>query len=89
MDRERCRFCKQLGHWERDCPEKKKAGDSVKTYQDWSHGEDYYGEEERLGTYGEIYQWLNEIDPEDNLYPLEDLTLYEPPQEEVEADSLN
>ena len=30
MDREHCRFYKQLGHWEKDCPEQKKAGDTVK-----------------------------------------------------------
>ena len=34
MDKERCHFCKQLGHWEHDCPEKKKTGDA-KAYDEW------------------------------------------------------
>ena len=89
MDRECYRFCKQLGHWEKDCPEKKKAGDTVKTYQEWAQGDcDYYAEDDKLGTYGEIYQWLEEINPEDTLYPLDDIP---PPcgEEEQHLDSLN
>ena len=90
MNRECCQFCKQLGYWEKDCPEKKKAGDTAKTYQEWTQGDcDYYGEDERLGTYGEIYQWLEEISPEDTLYLLDDLPLPSEGEDQEAVDCLN
>ena len=63
MDKERCRYCKQLGHWEEDCPDKKKQGDAAKSYSDWSPDEyDFHGglSEEHSGLTG-AYHTLQQV----------------------------
>ena len=61
MDKERCHFCKQLGHWEHDCPEKKKTGDT-KAYDEWVP-EDFDLCEDtdlRPGTFPDIFTTIEE-----------------------------
>ena len=42
--------------------------DTVRAYQEWATDKcDYYGERERLGTYGELYQGITEYHFEDDL----------------------
>ena len=93
MERERCRFCKQLGHWEKDCPEKKKQGDAVKSYTDWAPEdyEFYGGLGERTSPSDNVYQTLQEVYAPDQAPTLEEMPLapeqYEPAP--MEIDSLN
>ena len=92
MDRERCRFCKQLGHWERECPEKKKQGDTVKSYSDWAPEEyEFYGGlEERTAPRENAFLTLQEVYASDPT-PIEEMPLDTIPSEPtpMETDSLN
>ena len=91
MDKERCRYCKQLGHWEKDCPEKKKQGDPAKSYTDWSPDEyDFYGglsegHSELAGPYHTLQEVYALEEPNSNS---ED-KLFSIPEEEQFEDSLN
>ena len=91
VDKERCRYCKQLGHWEKDCPEKEKQGDAAKSYSDWSPDEyDFYGglSEGHSGLTGPYHTLQEVYAPEDPICSSED-ALFSIPEEEQSGDCLN
>ena len=91
MDKERCRYCKQLGHWEKNCPKKKKQGDAAKSYSDWSPDEyDFYGglSEEHSGLTG-AYHTLQEVYSIEEPLIEADKTLISIPEEGQFEDCLN
>ena len=92
MDKERYRYCKQLGHWEKDCPEKKKQGDAAKSYSDWSPDEyEFYGglsegHSESTGSYHTLQEVYSSKQP---LLDAEEKLLSIPEEEGQFQDCLN
>ena len=47
VDKDRCRYCREIGHWVKDCPQKKKdqeKGDTKDTFTGLSEiAQDFYG----------------------------------------------
>ena len=76
MDKDRCRYCNEIGHWVKDCPQKKKdqkKGDTEDTFTGLSEiAQDFYGARSADMFHG-ITDIYVESDEEDNiLEPEED-----------------
>ena len=75
-DKDRCRYCHEIGHWVRDCPQKKKdenKGEEPKPYGAFSGLSDalpeFYGKAPlAMGNpaIGEMFQGITEVQQDDN-----------------------
>ena len=75
-DKDHCRYCCEIGHWVRECPQKKKdenKGEEPKSYGAFSGLSDalpeFYGQASlAMGNpaIGEMFQGLTEVQQEDN-----------------------
>ena len=75
-DKDRCRYCREIGHWVRDCPQKKKdenKGEEPKPYGAFSGLSDalpeFYGQTPlAMGNpaIGEMFQGITEVQQDDN-----------------------
>ena len=71
IDKDRCRYCREIGHWERECPQKKKdqgKGEEPKPYVAFTGLSEalpeFYGQAAlTMGNpaIGEMYQGITEV----------------------------
>ena len=74
VDKDRCRYCREIGHWERECPQKKadlaKGGETQTgrpTYAAIVGGQgeqmtpDFYGNTDPTSAYSEVYHGITEV----------------------------
>ena len=75
-DKDRCRYCREIGHWERDCPQKK--GDQSKTEDPKPYGAfsglsdtlpEFYGQGAPLQAITESFHGITEVLREDTEGP--------------------
>ena len=75
-DKDRCRYCREIGHWVRECPQKKKGenkGEEPKSYGAFSGLSDalpeFYGQASlAMGNpaIGEMFQGITEVQQDEN-----------------------
>ena len=82
-DRDRCRYCREIGHWVKDCPQKKRDDEKASegatgTFSNLSEiAQDFYGTPDVFNGITDIYkenqedqEGPQEVDTEDPIPPL-------------------
>ena len=95
VDRDRCRYCREIGHWERECPQKKadqaKGGESQPPRSTYAAiagaGEtpvpEYYGTPDPSHAFSDVYNGITEVlRTEEEMLMEEYNTFTEDPMEE-------